>query len=549
MPPILRGTDLSVLLRSFLHHHERRHRPRDPGGNLAQLIVSVEARDVAVSTEPDETLADRLERWAENELEADDERSAIQEINQEYEDHGLLPDAQDDHHYGVDGDAERISVNDFYAYLPAHQYIFVPTRELWPASGVNAKCPTSLGENGQPITKVVPRKGKGGVTTFESVPVPPTQYLDEHRAVDQMTWAPGEPMIIANRLVDGGGWIERQGVNCFNLYRPPDRRQGDPGAATRWLDHLSRVFPDNAEHILCWLAHRVQKPGEKINHALVLGGAQGIGKDTILEPIKYAIGPWNFGEVSPAHLLGRFNGWVKNVILRVSEARDLGDVDRYSFYDHTKTFTAAPPDVLHCDEKNLREHAVMNVMGMIITTNHKTDGIYLPADDRRHYVAWSTITKDAFSDTYWRSLYGWFRSGGSRHVTAHLAGLDLSGFDPKAPPPHTAAFWDIVDANRAPEDAELADALEVLGNPAALTLCDIMTSVPEDFRQWLQDRRNRRLIPHRLDTAGYAQVRNNGATDGLWRVGGKRGVIYVLKKLSVRDQIAAATALVSGGRR
>jgi hypothetical protein len=32
---------------------------------------------------------------------------------------------------------------------------------------------------------------------------------------------------------------------------------------------------------------------------------------------------------------------------------------------------------------------VFNCLGFIITTNYKTDGIYLPADDRRHYVAWS----------------------------------------------------------------------------------------------------------------------------------------------------------------
>ena len=38
-----------------------------------------------------------------------------------------------------------------------------------------------------------------------------------------------------------------------------------------------------------------------------------------------------------AALLGRFNGFVKSVILRVSEARDLGDVNRYAFYDHMKT--------------------------------------------------------------------------------------------------------------------------------------------------------------------------------------------------------------------
>jgi hypothetical protein len=53
-------------------------------------------------------------------------------------------------------------------------------------------------------------------------------------------------------------------------------------------------------------------------------------------PVKVAVGPWNFVEVSPQQLLGRFNGFLKSVICRVSEARDLGDIDRHTFYDHLK---------------------------------------------------------------------------------------------------------------------------------------------------------------------------------------------------------------------
>ncbi len=65
---------------------------------------------------------------------------------------------------------------------------------------------------------------------------------------------------------------------------------------------------------------------------------------------------------------------------------------------------AAPPDVLRVDEKNLREHSVFNVCGVVMTTNHKTDGIYLPADDRRHFVAWSEKTKDDFTGLLGRPL-------------------------------------------------------------------------------------------------------------------------------------------------
>ena len=51
---------------------------------------------------------------------------------------------------------------------------------------------------------------------------------------------------------------------------------------------------------------------------------QGIGKDTLFEPVKRAVGPWNVAELSPRQMTGRFNGFAKSVILRINEAHDLG---------------------------------------------------------------------------------------------------------------------------------------------------------------------------------------------------------------------------------
>ena len=130
--------------------------------------------------------------------------------------------------------------------------------------------------------------------------------------------------------------------------------------------------------------------------------------------------------------------------------------------------------MLRVDEKNIREYSVFNVCGVIITTNHKTDGIYLPADDRRHFVAWSDATRDDFDDGYWTSLYHWYAHGGNEIVAHYLAELDLTDFDPKAPPPKTEAFWEIVDAGHAPENAELLTVLEErLGSPEAVTIATI----------------------------------------------------------------------------
>jgi hypothetical protein len=425
------------------------------------------------------------------------------------------------------------SLDDFHAYMPMHRYLYVPTRDLWPASSVNARVqPWPVGSNGKAM--------------------PPTDWIDQNRPIEQLVWHPDYPEVIADRLVDAGGWVSHRGARAFNLFRRSKATLGDPAQVGRWLDHLRLIYPFEADHIEAWLAHRIQRPGEKVNHALVLGGAQGIGKDTLLEPVKAGVGPWNWQDISPTQMMGRFNGWVKAVVVRVSEARDLGDVDRFAFYDHSKVYIAAPPDVIRVDEKHLREQAVFNVMGVIVTTNHKSDGIFLPPDDRRHFVAWSEATKEDFGPAYWTALWKWYEAGGIAHVVAHLAAFDLSGFDPKAPPPKTEAFWAIAQASQDPEAGELHDVIEKAGRPDALTKDTLIGNAEAlqlyDLVAFLRDRRNARQIPHKLERAGYVSVRNPDAESGLWVVDGKRQVVYASAALTVADRLRAARARCRAAR-
>ena len=186
---------------------------------------------------------------------------------------------------------------------------------------------------------------------------------------------------------------------------------------------------------------------------------------------------------------------------------------------------------------------MFNCCGLVITTNHKAGGIFLPSDDRRHYVAWSTLSKKDFVASYWNRVWEWYGRNGRRHVAAYLAEFDLAGFDAKAPPPQTPAFWDIVDAGRSPEDAELADVLDALKNPDAVTLAQIRAAAAGGFEEWLTDRRNRPSIPHRMERCGYTPFRNDAVDDGLWKVGGKRQVIYAKAALSGADRGKAARAM------
>src|SRR5262249_53117899 len=220
-----------------------------------------------------------------------------------------------------------VTIDDFVAYMPTGVYIFTRCREMWIGKSVNARLEPMpvLDKQGNP------KRAKGKLVT-----IPASRWLDQNRPVEQMTWCPGFPMLIKDRLVVDCGWIERADVTCFNHYREP------------------RIVPGDAAK--------------------------------------------------------------------------------------------------------------------------KTDGIYLPADDRRHYIAWSNFTKEDFTPAYWNQIWGWYHAGGFEHIAAYLAELDISTFDPKAPPPKTPAFWDIVNANSAPEDAELADAIDKLGSPNALTINQLIAA-------------------------------------------------------------------------
>jgi hypothetical protein len=222
-----------------------------------------------------------------------------------------------------------------------------------------------------------------------------------------------------------------------------------------------------------------------------------------------------------------------------------------------KAYMAAPPEVLRVNEKHKQEYYIPNCCLVIITTNYKTDGIYIAEDDRRHYVAWSDLTEKDFPDGFLNEMWHWYEhEGGFAHVTAYLDARDLSGFNAKAPPPKTQAFWDIVYANRAPEEAELNDVLDKLERPDAVTLQGIINKASEiavkdeDGREdknslsaWLKERKNRRAIPHRLEKCKYVSVPNPYAKDGLWKRNGARQMIYGPTRLSPADRLKAAQRL------
>jgi hypothetical protein len=349
------------------------------------------------------------------------------------------------------------------------------------------------------------------------------------------------------------GWVARDAAITFNNYRPPVFKPGDASRAQRWLNHWHAIFPsDEAAHCIAFLAHLVQRPAVKINHCIVLVGAPKIGKDTLLEPMETAVGPGNYKEITLSNLISRNNEFLRAVFVRLSEARDMGEqgrIDRYGLYDHTKNLLATPPNMLRINEKYIREYYIVNCFGMAVTSNHR-DAFYLTPDDRRYYIATSECSTDQFSTEYWSEFWTYYNhDNGINDVVSLLRQYDLSGFDPKAPPPKTPGFWHMVNADRGEDHGALNDAIEAIDTskhpqrvrPEALTINQLTAVAPH--LEWLAQLKMRRAVGKRLGDCGYIAVDNPHTREGLWMVGGKRQRVYARMDMTLSDRLAAALKL------
>ena len=109
-----------------------------------------------------------------------------------------------------------------------------------------------------------------------------------------------------------------------------------------------------------------------------------------------------------------------------------------------------------------RQEALEAVVGKYGVLRNRTNAMYLPEDDRRHFVAWSEACAEDFPADYWPKLWQWLEAGGAGHVVAYLRAVDLSEFDPKAPPEKTPAFWLLAEASET--KAVFGDSARLLCN-------------------------------------------------------------------------------------
>jgi hypothetical protein len=273
-----------------------------------------------------------------------------------------------------------------------------------------------------------------------------------------ITYAAGESVLVTkDGLVYGNRWRDA---------RPPTVACD----ISIWLRHLERMVPLDfeREHLLNVLAHKVQFPGHKINHAVLLGGKPGSGKDTLLAPFFWAVGgaaKLNCSLVKNEDLTSQWGYGLECEVMEIAELRQSEARDRRALENHLKPVIAAPPEYLPVNRKGLHPYMALNRVLVVAFSNERVS-ISLPSDDRRWFVLWAAAERLPEVDAV--ALWNWYTNrNGFAGVAAWLAARDVSAFNPSAPPPMTEAKAIMVEAGMSTAESVLVEMMRERRGPFA----------------------------------------------------------------------------------
>jgi hypothetical protein len=279
--------------------------------------------------------------------------------------------------------------------------------------------------------------------------------FDEHRqakgarALVGLTYAPGESILCArDGLVYGNRWRDAR----------PVATGGDAGP---WLAHVARMIPDDREraHVLDVMAFKVQNPNRKINHAVLHGGAPGVGKDTLWAPFLWAIGGdalVNVSLVRNEELTSQWGYALETEVMVINELRQSEAKDRRALENQLKPLIAAPPDMLPINRKGLHPYMALNRLFVLAYSNERV-AINLPTEDRRWFVIWSDAGRMSPAESV--GLWSWYKAGGMPRVAAWLHQRNVSAFNPGLPPMMTEAKAIMVEAGMSGAESFLVELM------------------------------------------------------------------------------------------
>jgi hypothetical protein len=262
-------------------------------------------------------------------------------------------------------------------------------------------------------------------------------------------------------------FFEYKGLQFVNSYRQDavaERADWHAGQNWRTVErHIRTTFSDHdADILIQWMAHNVQRPGEKILWSPVLFGVQGDGKTTIARVLAAAMGQRHVRNISLDSLFSAFTGWATGACVGVLEEIRVIGHSRHDVMNKLKPFISN--QTVEVVRKGQDGIDVLNTQNYLACTNH-ADALVLDHGDRRWGVFATRFESRAAllaerGEDYWKALYSAIDQDDGE-IRSWLLSVDLSQFNPNAAPETNQAKLNMIEESISDDESNIREVLSI----------------------------------------------------------------------------------------
>jgi hypothetical protein len=326
------------------------------------------------------------------------------------------------------------------------------------------------------LTRFMPLNSQGVPTNASAI----MRRYGVVNIVNSQGFFPGMPRI-----------YKENGRDFVNLYsEPPAMLAPTQVEVDLFADFWDYVFPNEEDkifgtYLLNFYAHVVQKPAIKITSAPLMVSAEfGTGKTTMMWNIpRLLCGLDNARKVSNSVLRSQFTDYLVGVqFLHFDEVHINGRWDSADTANKMKDVVTGETSEIH--PKGLKPYNIPNRLFVTATSNYD-DAISMPSDDERRWgIYYLRPTRAMTGDerkAYFRTLHQFLDGPRGAGVLRWIfSQVDISQFNPHAPPPMTAAKRMMVEKSQLTEVQIIINAVRDGSGPFCRDLF-----YAEQVAQWL----------------------------------------------------------------
>jgi hypothetical protein len=299
-----------------------------------------------------------------------------------------------------------------------------------------------------------------GITSRAKDITPTFLYTNDPRRtfVENLTYHPGEGLLVRTR-------DKRTLANTWQPGFQVTHHGVSEKDVRRFLAQCKLVLltDTNVGYFIRWAAYVVQFPDRKPGWAWLISTMPGLGKDWMLNFLRWAVGERNHISATIGMIQSTFTDYLERKLITVSEthqqtsARGKSSAD---VYNQLKEYLARPPDHIMVNHKNQAPYAIPNLSAWVFLSNNRVP-LYLEPGDRRLLVVDNMDTPKPPKEHY-DQLWAYLDANKDM-VASFLMEFPLTDADIKlieGPAPDSDAKNILITANQSPLDIAVAEHIE-----------------------------------------------------------------------------------------